>query len=130
MDFKRNVILYLLLSVACIFFSCDRKSANKSLINNISIDGNVVRIEIDNTNKLKPIGDIHRINVCYISENKIDIRDNVILIESDISISKKKYYDGVEYCFTVSWYGGALEVNTIYIDNHFEIISEVYQNGI
>ena len=108
------------------------KEFKKPLLKSINIDSNnVVTIVLDNTNKSKPIGEIHELKLFY----RVDVlnyerNNNEIIIIQDISEYKENFTEDRRYKLEINWFGGHLFLETIYKNGQFIVVDEHYTNRI
>ena len=116
----------------CFLLSWNRKEFKKPLLKSICVDEkNIVTIVLDNTNKLKRIGEIHSMELVYLgSILKYEMNAAEIIIKKDISKYADKFKEGDQYKIAIKWFGGHLFLKTIYQNGQFIVLDEHYTNGI
>ena len=130
-------VLFFLLLFSLVFSGCflmprNLKEFKKPLLKSINIDSNnIVTIVLDNTNKSKPIGEIHELKLFYrVDVLKYERNNNEIIIIQDISEYKEKFTEDRRYKLEINWFGGHLFLETIYKNGQFIVVDEHYINRI
>lgn len=123
---KICIVSFFLLS----FLLIGCKENKNTLVKSIDMDGNyVLKIVLDNTNSNKKIGKIKNLelnSVVRLGIDNIEETETEIILTKAIVNSRDCFYDNEEYKFNVAWYGGQLNIYTLYKDGQFTILKESY----
>ena len=125
------LLFFILVFFVCYFCSQSRKDSKQPLLKSINIDSNnIVTIILDKTNEAKRIGIIHGLEIYQLSST-FDLEENEdeIIIKKDISNYKEKFCENCNYKIEIKWYGGQLNLYTLYENDQFTILKESYGEG-
>ncbi len=113
-----------MVSLLIILTAC---SGNKQVVKYIGIENNEIIIKLDNTNRRKGIGEVRAIDFLqriYIRNYKRN--NDEVIIQENITDLIDKLQDNTEYEIDIDWFGGYLEVYTLYQNGIFEVLNEKY----